>query len=115
AMAQNRPLQLLTVCRLVEKKGVDTLIGAVADVRRSGLACELTVGGDGPDRARLMALAGDRQIADHVRWLGAVDNAAVRDAMAGADLFALPCRSDSNGDRDGIPVVLMEAMACGVP
>jgi glycosyltransferase involved in cell wall biosynthesis len=53
--------------------------------------------------------------ASSIAFLGAVDNERVRGLLAQANLFALPCREDRSGDRDGIPVVLMEAMACGVP
>ena len=108
--------RLLTVCRLVEKKGTDTLIEALhtLDCRRGG-AWELTVAGDGPDRDRLQALARRLGCEDAICWLGAVENSRVRELLAGADALVLPCRTDSSGDRDGIPVVLMEAMASGVP
>ena len=112
----NDPLRVLTVCRLVEKKGIDTLVRALAAFGKStGRAWRLTVGGDGPERARLEALAGELGCAASVEWLGAVGNDAVRQLLGRADLFALPCREDRNGDRDGIPVALIEAMACGVP
>ena len=108
----NRALNVFTVGRLVKKKGIDTLIRAIAKVARPA---ELTVIGDGPERKQLQSLA--EAVAAHVpvRWLGAVDNAVVRQMMREADVFVLPCRTDTVGDRDGIPVVLMEAMACGVP
>lgn len=115
-IAPDDPLRVLTVCRLVEKKGVDTLLRALARFgKATGRAWRLTVGGDGPERARLEALAGELGCSDRVQWLGAIDNARVRELLAGSDVFALPCRQDSSGDRDGIPVVLIEAMACGVP
>jgi glycosyltransferase involved in cell wall biosynthesis len=75
---------------------------------------ELTVAGDGPDRNRLAAIAGESGCRTSVSWLGAVDHRRVRELLAEADVFVLPCRTDRNGDRDGIPVALMEAMACGV-
>ena len=108
-------MQLLTVCRLVEKKGVDTLIAALVDLRdRHGINCRLTVAGDGPDRNRLTELSKQLHCADEIEWLGAVENERVLELLGRADVFALPCRVDSRGDRDGIPVVLMEAMAAGV-
>jgi glycosyltransferase involved in cell wall biosynthesis len=107
------PLHVLTVCRLVSKKGVDTLVRAIAALDRPAL---LTVAGDGPERRALEALAKDLGCADRVRFLGAVDNERVRRLMRDeAHVFALPCRTDSAGDRDGVPVVLIEAMACGLP
>ena len=108
--------RVLTVCRLVEKKGTDTLIEALHELgERVHGVWELTVAGDGPDRDRLGALAARLGCEGSIRWLGSVDNSRVRELLAQADVLALPCRTDSSGDRDGIPVVLMEAMACGVP
>lgn len=105
-------VRVLTVCRLVEKKGVDNLIRGLAKLTRPW---RLTVAGDGPDRARLQSLAAEVGCQDRIEWLGAVSNSRVSELLKQADIFALPCRQDSHGDRDGIPVVLMEAMACGVP
>jgi glycosyltransferase involved in cell wall biosynthesis len=105
------PLRLLTVCRLVEKKGVDVLIRALASVNRS---VRLIVAGDGEQREQLHQLADELKCADRIEWLGAVDNERVRSLMKDADVFALPCKTDSKGDRDGVPVVLMEAMARGL-
>jgi glycosyltransferase involved in cell wall biosynthesis len=115
AIARANVFRLLTVCRLVEKKGVDTLLRAMAICRRSGLDCRLTVAGDGPDRDRLKKISLEAGVDGSVQWLGAVDNERVRRLLGACDAFVLACRNDSSGDRDGIPVVLMEAMACGVP
>lgn len=104
-------LNVLTVCRLVKKKGVDTLIRAVAALTRP---VSLTIAGDGPEREELERLVRDLGCGDRVRFLGAVDNDTVRRHLQEhAHVFALPCRTDPSGDRDGIPVVLIEAMACG--
>jgi glycosyltransferase involved in cell wall biosynthesis len=100
----NDPPRVLTVARLVEKKSIDTLVRGLPDGWR------LTVAGDGPMMAELKSLADQR-----TTFLGAVDNARVTQLLAEHDAFALPCRVDRNGDKDGIPVVLMEAMAAGVP
>jgi glycosyltransferase involved in cell wall biosynthesis len=108
-------LRILTVARLVEKKGIDTLISAVAELNRREIRARLTIAGDGPDRPRLEKIAAELNCRDQIRWLGAVGNSRVFSLLAEADVFALPSRQDSNGDRDGIPVVLMEAMAGGTP
>ncbi|MGA2441339.1 MAG: glycosyltransferase family 4 protein [Tepidisphaeraceae bacterium] len=108
-------LRILTVCRLVEKKGIDTLIGAAAELNRRGIHVRLTIAGDGPDRQRLEKLAAELGCGDWLAWLGAVANSRVFSLLKEADVLALPCREDSRGDRDGIPVVLMEAMASGTP
>ena len=97
--------RVMTLCRLVAKKGVDTLIEGLP----AGMS--LTVAGDGPERGRLEALAEGKA----VTFLGAVDHARGLALMREHDVFALPCREDGGGDRDGIPVALMEAMAAGLP
>ena len=110
-------LRIVSVCRLVEKKGVDTLLRGLGLFARRNPTSQfhLTVAGDGPQRPQLESIAQTEQIADRVRFLGAVDNERVRTLLGESDVFALPCRDDASGDRDGIPVVLMEAMACGLP
>lgn len=109
------PLRVLTVCRLVEKKGVDTLLKALSELRRKdNVAWRLTVAGDGPQRDALHGLAKELGLEASINWLGAVGNEQVPGLLKHSDLFALPCRTSSAGDRDGIPVVLMEAMSCGV-
>ena len=111
-----KPIEVLTVCRLVEKKGVDTLLRGLHDfTARSRGAFHLTIAGDGEESNNLKALANELRLSASCEFLGAVSNDRVRELLSNADYFALPCRTDSHGDRDGIPVVLMEAMACGVP
>ncbi len=107
--------RLLTVCRLVEKKGVDSLIRAVARLRQIRIETHLTIVGDGPLRQKLEAMTREFALMDHVHFAGAQDSESVRQEMMKADMLVLPCRVDSSGDRDGIPVVLMEAMSCGLP
>lgn len=111
----NREFHLLTVGRLVEKKGVDNLLRGLGAFHRDGGQFQLTVAGDGPQRPALEAIAREQHIQKHVKFLGAVDNDRVRGLLQESDAFALTCRDDAAGDRDGIPVVLMEAMACGLP
>lgn len=105
---------ILAVGRLVPKKGFDVLLRAVARVRDEGEPVRCTIVGDGPERARLHALAADLCLAHCVEFAGARSNAGVRAMIPAHGLFVLPCRVDERGDRDGIPVVLMEAMAVGV-
>ena len=81
----------------------------------SNVTWKLTIAGDGPERVSLERLSQALGIATKVEFLGAVDNERVRNLLQSANVFALACRTDSSGDRDGIPVALMEAMACGVP
>lgn len=106
-------LRVLTVGRLVEKKGIDTLIRAAAVLREGGTTVDVVVAGDGPMRGQLESLARHSNVP--VKFLGSLDAAGVREQLRRADAFGLICRVDSNGDKDGIPVVLMEAMACRLP
>lgn len=109
------PPLLLGVGRLVPKKGFDLLIEALAVLRDRGTGFRAVIGGEGPEADALRALRDRLGLADRVELPGALSNDRVRQLMADATLFALPCRIDARGDQDGIPVVLMEAMACGVP
>lgn len=100
-----------TLGRLVEKKGVDVLLRALVGLDN----VRLSIAGDGPLRAELEALAKDLGVANAVEFVGSVSHREVATWLAGLDVFVLACKQDSNGDMDGIPVVLMEAMSQGIP
>lgn len=104
---------IVSVGRLVAKKGFDLLIRAFARLDRPGQ--RLVIAGDGPERASLVALAQAEGVADRVQFLGAKPHAEALAVIRSGAIFALPCRTSATGDRDGIPVVLMEAMAAGKP
>ncbi len=108
-------LRLLSVGRLVEKKGFDVLIEACARVIARGVPVECTIIGQGPMETLLRARIDALGMGRHVRLAGAASREAVKDALAACDAFVLPCRVGADGDRDGIPVSLMEAMATGRP
>lgn len=105
---------LLGVGRLVPKKGFDLLIEAAARLRAKGRPVQVRIAGGGPESERLAALVLERGLSASVALLGDQANAAVRNLLKQADVFVLPCRVSADGDRDGIPVVLMEAMAAGI-
>ena len=104
-----------TLGRLVEKKGVDDLLRALALLRGAPWTFELSIAGDGPLRAELEALARQLGLEADVRFAGALDHTEVTAWMQSLDVFVLACKPDANGDMDGIPVVLMEAMSQRVP
>ncbi|MDE2007335.1 MAG: glycosyltransferase [Rhodospirillales bacterium] len=106
---------ILSVGRLVEKKGHDDLIAAFAALRDRGIAFRAEIVGAGPLRDDLAADIAARGLADRVRLRGPMTHAALIDLYRTADLFALAPRIAEDGDRDGIPNVLAEAMAIGVP
>jgi colanic acid/amylovoran biosynthesis glycosyltransferase len=112
--APARP-RILAVGRLVPKKGFDVLVRAMGQLVASGRAVSCDIIGGGPQRGELATLVAALGLAEHINLLGPRDHADVQAALTMADLFVLPCRVDPSGDRDGIPVVLMEAMAAGVP
>jgi glycosyltransferase involved in cell wall biosynthesis len=104
---------VLSVGALREKKGHRELLLAAARVAADGTPVRVVLAGAGPEERPLRALAAERRVS--VEFLGAVRPDAVRAEMTRAQVFALPCRVAANGDLDGIPVALMEAMAAGVP
>jgi glycosyltransferase involved in cell wall biosynthesis len=106
---------VLCVSRLVEKKGVDTLIEACARLAARGVDLRLEVMGDGPLRGALEERARALGVAGRVALLGNVDQAAVLAGYRRASVLALACRHAESGDRDGLPVALVEAMAAGLP
>jgi colanic acid/amylovoran biosynthesis glycosyltransferase len=112
--ASSGPVRIVAVGRLIPKKGFDLLLDALASLRDAGHSVHCRLAGDGPERGALEEQVRRLALADCVELDGAVPNRAVRALLREADLFALPCRVADSGDRDGIPVVLMEAMMSGV-
>ena len=108
------PVRILTVCRAVEKKGLDDLIRALGKLPRD-LDWRFEHIGGGPMVERLKGLAARLGLAERVTFHGAMARAKVAEAYARADMFALASRVAKNGDRDGLPNVIMEAMAMGLP
>jgi glycosyltransferase involved in cell wall biosynthesis len=106
---------ILAVARLVEKKGLGDLIAAADILRRRGRSCRLEIIGSGSLRGALEAQVRRLGLEDRIELLGAQAHDAVCRAYQRASVFVLPCVIASNGDRDGIPNVLLEAMASGVP
>lgn len=106
---------ILAVGRLVPKKGLPHLLEAAAILRDQGRECELTIVGDGPDRTMLEQMTGRLGLTDRVRFLGSRSPREVREYYAKATVVVLPSKVLENGDRDGVPNVLVEAMAMGVP
>lgn len=108
------PVRLLSVCRAVEKKGLDDVLKALGRLPKTLAWSFIHIGG-GPQLPKLRALADRLGIADRIRWEGAQPRDQVIAAYGAADLFVLACRITRSGDRDGLPNVLMESAALGVP
>lgn len=101
--------QLLCVGRLTPAKGQILLVQAMAQLRDAGVACHLRLVGAGPDRARIEAAIATHRLGHEITLTGALTQDQVRAHFDRADIFVLPSLAE------GIPVVLMEAMSCGVP
>ena len=105
-----RPVAILSVGRAVAKKGYDDLLAALAALPR-GLSWRLTHVGGGPLADGLKGRAASLGLADRIAWLGARPQDEVLRLYRAADVFVLASRIADDGDRDGLPNVLMEAQS----
>lgn len=108
-------ISILTVARLVEKKGVQYGIQAVAKALKHYPDIEYKIAGDGPLKKDLIHLISKFNINKNVILLGWKEQAEISDLMSHADILLAPSITSKNGNQEGIPVVLMEALAQGLP
>jgi len=115
-VVDKEPINLVTVCRLVEKKGVEFGIRAVADylAKYSVPAVQYKIAGDGPLFKELEKLITKLEMQGSIQLLGWKDQDEVTALMEEADIYLGPSVTSKEGDQEGIPVVLMEAMAKGL-
>ena len=115
--SKDHPPVILSVGRLIEKKGFDDLIRAMGIMRnKSGTpvaACKIV--GDGPLHDELSELISSTGTDDCVTLLGPKSQSKIIDLLASASIFALPCVTEQDGGMDNLPTVIMEAMAAGLP
>ncbi|UCG14856.1 MAG: glycosyltransferase [Deltaproteobacteria bacterium] len=109
------PYRILSIARLVEKKGLPTVFHAIRHLLDQGFSLRYTLIGDGEDRRPLLDLIDRLSLSEMCDWLGTQPHEEVLQHYKTADLFVLGCEIAKNGDRDGIPNVLLESMAMGVP
>lgn len=109
------PHRLLSVGRLDPIKGFDVLLPALALLRERGIAFDSVIIGEGEERDRLEAQRDALGLRECVSFLGAKPQTEVRKAMAESTLMVMPCVVTPDGNADGIPNVLTEAMAAGLP
>jgi glycosyltransferase involved in cell wall biosynthesis len=103
---------VLAAGRLVPIKGFDVLVEAVGQIPLPARPA-LVIAGDGPERSRLAGLA--REALVPLQLTGLLGQRALADCMNAADLFVHPCRALGNGRSEGSPLVVREALACGLP
>ena len=106
---------ILCIARLVEKKGHEYLIRALAIIKQQALDFKCIMVGNGPLQNQLINQLKEKKLEDRVEFVGEFSPVQARDILEQADIFCLPCIHASSGDRDGIPVALMEAMAKRLP
>ena len=111
---QRRPL-ILGVGRLVEKKGFDYLIEACAELAAQGRQFSCEIAGPGVLAAALQARIDALNLSDRVRLCGPLPQAELRTKLGQASVLAAPCVISADADRDGLPTILLEAMALGTP
>lgn len=111
-----RPIEnVVSVGRLVEKKGHLDLLAAIHQLAQSGSALNLEIIGEGPLREVLEAYVRTNDLGARVKLTGALPHDRVVERLARADAFALCSKTAPNGDREGTPTVLLEAQAIGLP
>lgn len=108
-------VRLLTIARLIEKKGVQYAVRAVADVLKRYSNIEYTIVGDGPVKNTLEGLIEGLNAGNNIRLLGWRHQEEIIELMRHTDVLIAPSVVSGDGDEEGIPVVLMEALAQGMP
>ena len=113
--ARQRPGHLIAVGRLVEKKGFDVLLDACALLKARGVPFSVSLVGSGPLAEALLAQRAALGLEAEVSMDGPLPQEALIEKMGSAEAAVLPCVVTASGDRDGLPTVLLEAMARGLP
>jgi glycosyltransferase involved in cell wall biosynthesis len=109
------PGRILSVGRMVEKKGFDVLVDALARLHSRAVAFTAVLAGDGDERETIENDVRRRGLERLVELPGPLDQGRVRELLATSEVFCLPCVIGKDGNRDALPTVLLEAQAAGVP
>lgn len=109
-------LTFFTVTRLVDYKGIDKVLEAMALLKKDQIQWQYQIAGDGIDRVRLDKMVKDLNLSDHVKFLGIIDDASLKECYAQADVFILCSREDwVTPNFEGFGIVFLEAAACAIP
>jgi colanic acid/amylovoran biosynthesis glycosyltransferase len=115
-LAAGEPVRMISICRFVEKKGLEYAIRALARaLPNCRHAVEYSLVGDGPLLPAMRSLAEELGLTNQIRFLGWQDNDRVRELLAAMHILVAPSVTAQDGDQEGIPVSIMEAMAAGLP
>lgn len=113
--AFHTPLRIVSVARLTEKKGLDVAVKASAILKQRGGRFQYTIIGNGDQDRMMRDFIAREEMDDCVTMPGFKPQEEIRQALNQADIFLLPSKTAADGDMEGIPVALMEAMAVGLP
>jgi len=108
-------LRVLSIGRLVEQKGFEFLIDALRIFKEGGRRAKTVIVGDGPLREKLARQVSRHGLTRDITFAGTVSFEQIKEYFRRSDLFVLPCVVAQNNDRDGLPNVILEAMAAGLP
>lgn len=108
-------LEILSIGQMNARKGFHILLGACSQLAELGVKFHCTIVGDGEERENLEEIHRQKKLGDAVEFVGAKTQEEIRGYFEAADIFVLPCVISQDGWRDGIPVVLMEAMSWEIP
>jgi glycosyltransferase involved in cell wall biosynthesis len=110
-----RPPEIVSVGRLIEKKGFGDLIRACALLQARGVAFHCSIIGEGPLQETLRAQIAEASLERSVELTGPQTQAQIAERLTHATMFVLPCTHEADGGMDNLPTVIMEAMAAGLP
>lgn len=113
--ATRTPYRLMTVARIIPKKGLPTIYRALKKISEQGIEFQHVLIGDGDERTAVLALIDELGLQECCTWLGTRPHDEVLEQFVHSDLFILGSQIADDGDRDGIPNVLVESLAMGVP
>ena len=112
---QRTPGRILSVGRMVEKKGFSVLVEALETLRERQVPFSAVLAGDGEERGRIAEMITSRGLEGKIELTGPLDQDGVRALLRTSQVFCLPCVIGADGNRDALPTVLLEAQAAGVP
>ena len=111
----SKPPRILSIGRLVEKKGFPDLVKACRLLLDKGFEFECGIVGEGPIREHLVSIIADLELSEHVKLYGALPQREIKMLLHQSSIFALACVNEKSGGMDILPTVITEAMAAGLP